>query len=69
MVTPRCLSNRNFPGLCLVFVLAATLASCRGAGEPAAAAKAAADTAAPAPAPPAPPPPPPRELNWSRRST
>ena len=69
MVTHRSLSNRTFPGMCLVFVLAAMLASCRGAGEPAAGTKAAADTAAPAPAPPTPPPPPPppRELNWSRK--
>ena len=68
MVTHRSLSNRTFPGMCLVFVLAAImLASCRGAGEPAAGTKAAADTAAPAPAPPAPPPPPPRELTWSRK--
>ena len=67
MVTHRSLSNRTFPGLCAVFVLAAMLASCRGAGEPAAGTKPAADTAAPAPAPPAPPPPPARELTWSRK--
>ena len=67
MVTHRCLPNRTLPVLCLALVLAATLASCRGAGEPAAGTKAAADTAAPAPAPPAPPPPPPRELTWSRK--
>ena len=52
MVTHRSLSKRTFPGMCLVFVLAAMPASCRGAGEPAAGIKAAADTAAPAPAPP-----------------
>jgi hypothetical protein len=67
MVTHRSLSNRTFPGMCAVFVLAAMLASCRGAGEPAAGTKPAADTAAPAPAPPAPPPPPARELTWSRK--
>ena len=67
MVTHRWLPNRTVPVLCLALVLAATLASCRGAGEPAAGTKAAADTAAPAPAPPAPPPPPPRELTWSRQ--
>ena len=65
MVSHRPLSNRTLPVLGLALVLAATLASCRGADEPAAGTNAAAATAAPAAAPPAPPPPPPRELTWS----
>ena len=64
VVIHRSLSNRTVPVLCLSLALAATLASCRGADEPATATRAAAD-AAPAPAPPAPPPPRPRELAWS----
>lgn len=56
-------SNRTFPLLTLVLVLAATLSSCgRGATTPAAGNREAAGTPAPAPAP---SPPPPRELTWS----
>ena len=66
MVTHRSLSNRTFPGMCLVFVLAATLASCRGAGKPRPAPRRL-PTRCSGPAPPTPPPPPPRELTWSRK--